>query len=121
MRPSDPSLNDEHVAGMRIGVEEAVLQHLVEHRAKQPIGQLPPISPVPLTELLGISDGDPFEPLLDEQPAGAEVAVDARDADAPDGPTSVAISAIASASRRKSSSARRLRANWSSTSPVRML
>ena len=62
----------------------------------------------------------PVEPLLDEQPPRAELAVDARHPDAEPGRAAAAISAIASASRRKSSSARRLRANWSSTSPDRM-
>ncbi len=78
--PERAVAQDEHVPWMRVGVEEAVPEHLVEHRAKQPLGEKPAIGS-PLSGLLGIGDGHPFEPLLDEEPVGAEIAVELRDSD----------------------------------------
>ena len=76
--PERAVTEDEDVPRMRVGVEEAVAEHLVEHRAQQPLGEESAVA-APLSGLLGIGNGHPFEPLLDEEPVGAEIAVDLRD------------------------------------------
>ena len=43
MSASCPSAQQHHVARMRVGVEHAFLQHLLEERAQQRVGQLHPV------------------------------------------------------------------------------
>ena len=73
-------LEDEDVARMRVGMEEAEAHHLVEHRAQQLIGERRPIGSARLTEPADVADRRPLEALLHEDPAGAQVAVQRRHA-----------------------------------------
>ena len=120
MRPEGAVGEHEDVARVGIGVEEPGPQHLVERRVQQPVGQCLPVD-APLVELLASLGRAALEALLHEEPAGAA----ARGGPAGCGPGTGrrgarAISSMASASRRKSSSARRLTANWATISPDRM-
>ena len=97
----------EDVPRMRIGVEEADPEHLFERRAKQLFGELRAVDAGSL-ERVRVGQRETVEALLHEQPARAEVSVHLRDATLERGPSNIAISSIASASCRKSSSSRRL-------------
>ena len=108
MSPSVPSSNTKMLPGMRVGVEEADPQHLVERGAQQLLGERVAVD-ARRVEPLGVGDGEALEALLHEEPAGAELACRPSGPGPPSRDRAAAPSrAIASASRRKSSSARRL-------------
>ena len=69
----------EHVARVGIGVEEPGPQHLVERRVQQPVGERPAVD-APVVELGAVAHRAALEPLLHEEPAGEQLAVDPRDA-----------------------------------------
>ena len=79
MSPSVPSREDEDVARVRVGVEEAEPQHLVERRAQQLLGERRARSIACVVELRGVGHGEALEALLHEQPPGAELRWTPRD------------------------------------------
>ncbi len=78
--PQRPVAQDEDVARMRVGVEVAVLQDLVEHRAAEPLGEGPPFVLARAEPIGGgVRDRRTFESLLHEHPPGAQLPVHLRD------------------------------------------
>ena len=69
----------KHVSRMRIGVEEAEHEHLVERRAEQLLRELFPVD-LRRVELRGIGQGEAFEALLYQEAPGAELAIHLRNA-----------------------------------------
>ena len=74
-----PGPQDQHVAGVRVGVEGALEEDLPEQVAQQPAGQRRPVGPELVQLGAGVADGDAVEPLQDQEPAAGDVGVHGRD------------------------------------------
>ena len=79
-QPERAVLEREDVAGVRVGVEEAEPQHLIERGREQLLGERGAVD-VRRVQPLGVGQGEAFEPFLHEQSARGELEVDLRDPD----------------------------------------
>ena len=80
-QPEGPAGVDENVAGVGVGVVEAVVQDLAEHRAEETIGELAPRDAAGV-DRLRVGDGPAGDRLHHQDPIGRERGVDGGDLDA---------------------------------------
>ena len=78
--PESVLVDDEHVAGVGVGVEEAVAQDLLEEAAHEPATQLGAVE-VGAVEVLGVGQREADEPLLHQQSPAAQAGIHLRDPD----------------------------------------
>src|SRR5262249_42228689 len=67
-----------HVAGVRIGVKDAVKHDLTEHEEQKLACQVPPVHAQLIQALTGIADADSVQPLDDQHAPGGQLSEHSR-------------------------------------------